>query len=178
MCPYANRRTQENQPQLTFWTAPSSALTSHHDTSAFQGLHYSIGRNRYCFSYLSTFRYLRDPLFLSSCLLYTLNRWVIKPQMPHSFFAWWFNDLFLIPCAAPLCLWIERRLGVRKHDKPPTAGEIAFYLLFWSVLFEIIAPHFIPYATGDWHDALAYAIGGLVAWAWWNRSGIVQRLQR
>lgn len=115
------------------------------------------------------FGYLRDGVFLWACVLYAFNRFIAKPLWPHGPLGWWFNDLLLIPCAAPLCLWIERKIGLRKHDGPPTAYEIAVFLILWSVLFEWIAPRFIPWATGDWHDALAYVIGGILAWAWWNR---------
>lgn len=115
------------------------------------------------------FAYLRDRLFLFSCALYVLNRWAIKPLVPHGFFAWWMNDLLLIPCAAPVCLWIERKAGLRKHDRPPQAWEIVFLLVLWSVLFEVAAPRFIARATGDWLDVAAYATGGLLAWLWWNR---------
>lgn len=79
------------------------------------------------------------------------------------------NDLLLIPCAAPVCLWFERKIGVRKHDEPPQAREIAFLVILWSVLFEIVAPRFITRATGDWLDVVAYAAGGVLAWIWWNR---------
>lgn len=121
---------------------------------------------------MRTFRYLRDPLFISACSLYAINRWAVKPLAPHGFFAWWFNDFLLIPCAAPVCLWIEKKTGARKHDMPPTAGEVAFLFVLWSVLFEIVAPHFIVRATGDWRDVLAYAAGGILAWAWWNRPAL------
>lgn len=89
--------------------------------------------------------------------------------MPHSAFAWWFDDLLLIPCAAPVYFWIERKAGLRRHDQPPSAGELIFLLVLWSVLFELIAPHFISWTTGDWRDIVSYAAGGAVAWAWWNR---------
>ena len=118
---------------------------------------------------LRRFAYLRDGLFLAGCVLYAANRWLIKPWSAGGFFAWWFSDLLLIPCAAPVLLWIERRTGLRRHDNPPTAGEIGFLLVLWSVLFEWIAPHFISRATSDWRDIVAYAVGGLIAWAWWNR---------
>ena len=107
-----------------------------------------------------------------ACALYAVNRLLIKPLAPESFFGWWWNDLLLIPCAAPVCLWLERQCGVRRHNEPPRAGEILFLVVLWSLLFEVIAPRVTPRATGDWHDALAYASGGLVAWIWWNREAI------
>jgi hypothetical protein len=118
---------------------------------------------------LRRFGYLRDGLFLFACALYALNRWMIKSLGPHGPFAWWFSDLLLIPCATPVCLWIERKLGLRTQDGPPRAGEIVFLLAIWSALFEWVAPRFIPWATGDWRDVIAYTVGGAFAWAWWNR---------
>jgi hypothetical protein len=119
---------------------------------------------------LRPFLYLRDRLFLASCALYAVNRWLVKPSAgPDGFLSWWFNDLLLMPCAVPVCLWLERRLGLRGHDGPPGAAEMAFLLILWSALFEIFGPLWVPGATGDWVDVLAYAAGGVLGWAWWNR---------
>ncbi len=111
-----------------------------------------------------------DGLFLASCALYIVNLWLVKPlARPDGFFAWWFNDLLLMPCAVPVCLWQEKQLGLRRHDRPPTTGEMVFLLILWSALFEVVGPHLFVHATGDWMDVAAYAAGGLVAWLWWNR---------
>jgi hypothetical protein len=120
---------------------------------------------------LRKFGYLRDGLFLLACALYAVNRGVIKPLAPEGFFAWWFNDLLLVPCAVPVLLWLQRRTGLRQTDAPPSAGEIIFVLVLWSVLFEVVAPHFFSHATGDWRDVAAYAAGALIAGLWWNRPG-------
>lgn len=113
------------------------------------------------------FRYWRDPLCLSGCALYVLNRWMVKPHVHSPFLRGHFNDLLLIPCALPFLLWFQRRLGLRKHDGPPTAGEIAFHLAVWSVLFEVIGPHWLR-VTGDALDVLAYVLGGVLAGIWWH----------
>ncbi len=115
------------------------------------------------------FGYLRDGLFLTACSLYAANRWLIKPLVPDGFFGWWFSDVLLIPCAVPVLLWLERRTGIRRTDVPPTVAEIAFVLVLWSILFEVIAPRFIARATGDWMDVAAYTAGAVVAALWWNR---------
>ncbi|MBE2179790.1 MAG: hypothetical protein IAE97_04905 [Chthoniobacterales bacterium] len=115
------------------------------------------------------FGYLRDGLFLAACALYAANRWLIKPVAPGGFFGSWFNDVLLIPCAVPVLLWLERRTGIRRTDVPPTVAEIAFVLVLWSVLFEVIAPRFAARATGDWLDVAAYTAGAVVAALWWNR---------
>ena len=118
---------------------------------------------------MSNFRYLGDRLFLITCSLYALNRWLIKPHVHSPFLRYHFNDLLLIPCALPPLLLVQRWLGLRSHDTAPTATEIAFHVIVWSILFELIGPHIMSRATGDPWDAVAYAAGGLLAGLWWHR---------
>ena len=118
---------------------------------------------------VKSFRYLRDHLFLLSCSLYAVNRWIVKPRVHSAFLHNHFNDLLLIPCALPPLLWLQRQLGLRAHDRPPGAGEIALYLAVWSVLFEVIGPHLMRRATGDPYDVVAYVLGGVLAWLFWHR---------
>jgi ubiquinone/menaquinone biosynthesis C-methylase UbiE len=113
------------------------------------------------------FRYVFDPLCLLCCLLYAVNRWLIKPHCHIEFFHSWFNDTLLIPCALPPLLLMQRWLGLRAHDRPPTAGEVAGHVIGWSVLFEWIGPHILP-TIGDPWDAVSYAVGGAVAYVWWR----------
>lgn len=123
---------------------------------------------------MSRFLYLRDGLFFSSCTLYAINRWVLKPRFHSTFLHDHFNDLLLIPCALPVLLLIQRCLGLREHDKPPTAGEITLYLLVWSALFEVIGPHLFRRSVGDPWDVAAYVAGGILAGLWWQRERLSQ----
>lgn len=116
---------------------------------------------------MKRFGYWRDPLFLLGCLLYALNRWGLKPHLSSDFLRGQFNDLLLIPCALPLVLWVQRQLGLRKHDAAPTIGEIGFHLVVWSILFEVVGPRVLP-VTGDPLDVLAYFLGGALAAVWWH----------
>lgn len=116
---------------------------------------------------MKRFGYWRDPLFLLACTLYALNRWAIKPHVHSPFLHGQFNDLLLIPCALPLVLWLQRRMGVREYDAPPKPGEIMFHVAVWSVLFEVIGPHWM-HVTGDLLDVVAYVIGGIGAGVWWR----------
>ena len=118
---------------------------------------------------MKRFRYLFDPLCLGGCALYVLNRWGLKPHTHLALFRFWFNDALLIPCALPLMLQVHRWLGLRTHDQAPTSGEILGHLVVWSILFEVIGPHWIRRATADPLDMLAYAIGASLAWIWWRR---------
>jgi ubiquinone/menaquinone biosynthesis C-methylase UbiE len=108
-----------------------------------------------------------DPLCLVCCLLYAANRWLIKPHCHIVFFHSWFNDTLLIPCALPPVLLVQRWLGLRTHDKVPTGGEIFWHWVGWSILFEAIGPYILP-TVGDPWDAVAYGVGGAVAFLWWH----------
>src|SRR5262245_24236658 len=102
------------------------------------------------------FRYLRDPLFLTGCVAYAVNRWLIKPHVHSGFLHSYFDDVWLIPCALPLILWLHRQLGLRQHDRMPRLSEIILHLVFWSLLFEWIGPKFVAHTTGDLLDVFAY----------------------
>src|ERR1051326_528542 len=123
-------------------------------------------------SAVKPFRYWRDPLFLVACALYALNRWELKPRLHFPFLHDHFNDLLLMPCALPLLLYLQRCLKLRTHDLPPTPGEITLYLAVWSVLFEWLGPHLMPWTTGDPWDVLAYAVGALFSGLWGDRKSI------
>jgi hypothetical protein len=120
------------------------------------------------------FAYWRDRLFVFCCALYALNRWGLKPKLGSEFLHGQFNDLLLIPCALPPVLWLQRKMGLRAHDAPPTPGEILAHLIVWSVLFEFVGPH-IMRVTGDMLDVLAYAVGAAFAGLWWNRMAMSKR---
>jgi len=126
---------------------------------------------------MRSFRYLRDPLFLTGCCAYALNRWLLKPRVHSTFLHSHFNDLFLIACALPPLLLAQRWLGLRRHDAPPTPAEIIFHLSVWSLLFEWIGPHIMPHTSGDPWDVVAYLAGGVFAGLWWRRYQWLPRLR-
>jgi hypothetical protein len=126
---------------------------------------------------LNSFHYLRDRLFQVCCLLYACNRWILKPRFHSPFLHNHFNDLLLIPCALPPLLLMQRWLKLRTHDQLPTPGEIALYLAVWSILFEAIGPHIMPWTVGDPWDAAAYVVGGIAAGLWWHRKQVLRHFQ-
>lgn len=124
------------------------------------------------------FLYWRDPLCMACFGLYWLNRLVIKPMTPAVFFHSYLNDVICLPCFLPLALFVARKIGLRRHDGPPTAFELATYFVTWSFVFEFVGPRLpalYPRTVGDPLDVLAYAVGTATgALAWW--SPIYQRL--
>jgi hypothetical protein len=124
------------------------------------------------------FRYLRDPLFLTGCAAYAVNRWIFKGQTPSGFLHSYFNDLWLMPCALPPVLWVHRLCGWRSHDEPPRFSEIFSHLVFWSLLFEWLGPLLAARATADVLDVIAYAAGAIAAWGWWRRDRLRMAVER
>ena len=124
------------------------------------------------------FRYLGDRLFLLCGGSYCLNRWLLKPRVDSPFLRNWFNDLLLVPCAVPVTFWLFRILGLRAQDDPPSASDIGWILVFWSILFEWVGPKLLAHAVGDWRDVLMYFSGAVLAWAYWHRKDLANRKVR
>jgi hypothetical protein len=117
------------------------------------------------------FRYLKDPLFLFCVSLYFVNRWILKPYLPNEFSRSWLNDVICLPFWIPIMLLLMRRLGLRRDDEPPTAGELLVPLMIWSWVFEVYLPS-VPFfkglATADYLDILSYTMGGCFAAVFWR----------
>ena len=119
---------------------------------------------------MNRFGYWRDPLFLTATIGYFLNRWLLKPLLPSTFLHGHFADLLLIPAALPVVLWVQHLVGLREHDRVPSWTEMLLHLAVWSLICEFIGPHWLHHGTADVWDVVAYAVGGVVARLWWNRS--------
>jgi len=120
------------------------------------------------------FRYALEPLSLAACVLYAANRWLVKPHVASPFLRGHFNDLLLIPCALPIVLWLQRRLGLRAHDELPTMAEVALHLAVWTLIAEWIGPHFFHRGVSDGWDVAAYAAGAAGAVFAWRSPRIAQ----
>lgn len=127
-----------------------------------------VCRRGHSLAAVSRFVFYRDPAFWLGCSAYSVNRWALKAHLHSVFLRAHFNDLWLIPCALPLVLWLHDQVGWRAAG-PPRSGEVMAHLCGWSLLFEWVGPHYIPWATGDLWDVAAYAVGALGAWVWWQR---------
>ncbi|HLP78060.1 MAG TPA: hypothetical protein VK327_14215 [Candidatus Paceibacterota bacterium] len=126
---------------------------------------------------MKRFGYLRDPAFALCSAAYAVNRWLVKPHVHNQFLRFHFNDLLLIPCALPPLLLLQRRLRLRTHDGFPTPSEITLNFIVWSILFEIVGPHFVHRATGDAWDVIAYGIGAVFAGLWWQHNRFAGHLR-
>jgi len=122
---------------------------------------------------MRTFRYCRDPLFLTCVVTYTINRWLVKPHVAATFPREHLNDLICLPFWIPIMLFLQRRLGLRRHDRPPLAFEILIPLILWSWMFELWLPGNAlgrGWCTSDPWDVACYSVGAFAAacfWRWW-----------
>src|SRR5437899_1682459 len=112
---------------------------------------------------MSRFRYALDPLCIAACALYATNRWLVKPHVASAFLRGQFNDVLLIPCALPLVLWMQRKLGLRAHDESPALAEVASHLVVWSLIAEWLGPHWLHRGVADVWDVVAYSVGAALA---------------
>lgn len=117
------------------------------------------------------FKYLADPLFLTSVTIYALNKWLLVGAEYWSgrFTDDYLNDLLLVPVMVPIILLASKKAGLRPNDSPPSLIEIALPIVIWAIAFELVSPLLFGRGTADPFDALAYLVGGLISWAVWNR---------
>jgi hypothetical protein len=118
------------------------------------------------------FRYLADPLCIAVLALYCLNRFLLRPHHLAGQFAHdHLNDLLCLPLFIPIVLRTQSLLRIRRHDAPPTLFEILHNWAIFSILYELVLPRLpIFNSAADPYDVLAYLTGGLLAYAYWNRT--------
>lgn len=137
-------------------------------------------RFRFCVAgVMKRFGYLRDRLFCISLAVYALNRLVVRPHLggffhTHCHWLWPFlhshlDDFLLMPVALPVVLWMQRRLGLRKNDCPPSWAEMFFHCAVWSVMSKIVGPLLLNVGVADPWDVLFFFGGGAAACLWWQR---------
>lgn len=124
-----------------------------------------------------TFGYLRDPLFLLCLIVYGANRLLEDSGLSPPLFRCYLNDVICIPFWVPIMLWAERQSGLRQHDDPPHAYEMAIPLVIWAAVFEVVLPSTRAWqglTVPDPNDVLCYAAGACIAswfWQWRYRPG-------
>jgi len=119
------------------------------------------------------FQYWREPLCVAAVILYVANSIWWKPMSsdPGSFVNCYFGDVLCLPVCIPITLWLQRRLSLRGHDRHPSLREIGGHWLLWTMCFEGLGPQLpqlAPGAVSDPWDAVAYALGGVVAAIAWR----------
>ncbi|MDB5290669.1 MAG: hypothetical protein JWL69_1910 [Phycisphaerales bacterium] len=118
-----------------------------------------------------SFRYLADPVCIASLVLYTINRYFLKPHHIGGWFTHgYFNDVLCLPLFVPMILYAQHLIGLRKHFGFPRLWEIFQNWVVFTVVFQVVIPRFPKtfIAAGDPYDILAYLAGGVIAWIYWS----------
>lgn len=114
------------------------------------------------------YKFIRDYFFLISLIIYGLNYVSIKFGIYTNYFMQcYFNDIFLVPVALPVVLYIVKLLKYR-GSYYPTLSEILTCLIIWSVFFEYIGPKYLNKGIADVYDVIAYFIGAVVSFIVWR----------
>lgn len=117
------------------------------------------------------FTYCRDRIFLLAVGLWALNRFWLRSVWNLPFLQEYASDLLCVPFLLPPTLGLMRLVGTRAGDAPPSASEIAVFLVVFSGTFELLYPNLSEFQTvaySDPLDVLAYAAGGILAGIGWN----------
>lgn len=121
------------------------------------------------------FKYLLDPLFIFSLIIYSMNKFAFLKfgLWSYKFCSYYLNDLLLVPVVVPIILFFSKILKLRDIYFPPTFLEIIVPLAIWSIAFELVGPFCFGKGTSDPSDVLAYCLGGLISWLIWHRDDSV-----
>ena len=87
-------------------------------------------------------------------LIYTVHRFLLQSPIPY------FNDLVCIPVIAGISLLCLNLIF--KNIYRLSIFQVAFIVIYVSVMFEFILPRFDVRVTADLIDVFCYQIGGLV----------------
>lgn len=101
-------------------------------------------------------------LFVLVCVLYWANKMVSESLGLPVFFTSWFSDVLAIPF---IMLLFRIFLGFFENVYRNKALPVYFILtavIVYAVWFEWYMPSIDRQFTGDWVDALAYLLGGIL----------------
>ena len=111
---------------------------------------------------------LGDPFWHVSLACYALHRCWQGFHTGSGWFDHYWNDLWMLPCALPLVLFLYQILGLRLCGAVPSGSEIFWHGMLLSLMAEVAGPLLFEHAVGDPWDILAYAMGGGMLYCRWH----------
>ncbi|MDB5142104.1 MAG: hypothetical protein JWQ66_817 [Mucilaginibacter sp.] len=99
--------------------------------------------------------------FVICCLIWLIVITARKLGHPFPFINGYINDAVAIPVMASLGLWFQRVFMIRNNYYVLAPWHVIFIVVYVTLIFEILLPHFSKTYTADWADALLYMTGGL-----------------
>lgn len=102
-------------------------------------------------------------------LLYGLIKFGQTQYHLPEFFHHYATDLLCMPLVLSMVDVILSHLN--KSFTTLNAWQIIFAIVYCSLLFEFILPHYSASYTADWRDTICYSIGGIIYYALIRLSG-------
>jgi len=79
------------------------------------------------------------------------------------------DDLIAIPVISNLGLWFQRQSVIRNNYYVLAPWQVAFIVLYVTIVFEALLPALSKTYTADWVDIILYIFGGLFFYKMMNR---------
>lgn len=103
---------------------------------------------------------LQHPLFITSCLLFCLNRALEQAQV----YVWplyaYLDDLLCLPLTLGLIL-AAQRVYFRNRSMILPVRHVVFAVAAFSICFELLLPLYKPEYTADVLDIASYTFGAI-----------------
>lgn len=105
---------------------------------------------------------LLNPWFIIGCMIgitvFVLRR--VPVTIPY-YINGYLTDLFAIPVIANIGLWFMRVAIVKTNMYKLSVGQIIFIVIYVSLVFEVVLPHFSKQYVSDYIDVVMYVLGGI-----------------
>jgi len=98
--------------------------------------------------------------FIVFIIIYGANQFFMKPAN-NSFLNFYLNDMLAVPIVLNLVL-ISFKMLYSSTNIYLGIDKIIFTVVYISILFELILPHFFTKYSSDWIDVVMYIIGGFI----------------
>lgn len=100
--------------------------------------------------------------FWLTTLLFTLNQVLEKYGVVIPYVHSYLDDVLCPGIVLGFALFVQQQLTYRNADYILSKGDIIFFVVWYSLLFEVIFPWFDQRHHSDLVDVLAYSIGALL----------------
>jgi hypothetical protein len=104
---------------------------------------------------------LLNPWFILGCITWVIIYSSRKLGHPVPLLNGYIDDFFAIPVIANIVLSYMRVMIIKSDYYVLSAWKVVFIVLYVSLMFEVLLPLYSKKYTGDWIDAVLYAIGGV-----------------
>jgi len=112
---------------------------------------------------------LLNPWFILGCLIWLLVFAARIFRHPLPYVNGYITDAFAVPVIANIALWLQRMFIIKSNYYVLSPMQVAFLVLYISLLFEGLLPMISKIYTADWIDVLLYVFGGIFFYVLMNK---------